>query len=98
MIAFCKFRCMNHKMPIEKGRFHNIDRSLRICTLCNANQLGDEFHYLLNCTYFNTLRNTYIDRIFSIYPNIDKFKKLTNTDNKDSLLKLCKNIFVINKS
>jgi len=63
IIAFC---CMNHKMPIEKGRFHNIERSLRVCILCNTNQLGDKFNYLFNCTYFNTLRNTYIDRIFFI--------------------------------
>jgi len=88
MIAFCKFRCMNNKIRIEKGRFHNIDRSLRSCTFCNTNQLGDEFHVLFYCTYFNTLRNTYIDRNFSIYSNIVKFKNLMNTDNKDFLLKL----------
>ena len=32
---FCKFRTMNHKLPIETGRWHNISRQNRICTLCN---------------------------------------------------------------
>ena len=42
----CKFRCLSHKLPIEKGRFLNIERNERICLLCNKNELGDEFHYL----------------------------------------------------
>ena len=44
----CKFRCLSHKLPIEKGCFLNIERNERICLLCNKNELGDEFHYLLN--------------------------------------------------
>jgi hypothetical protein len=33
----CKFRCGSHKLPIEMGRFCSIDRSERICDLCNSN-------------------------------------------------------------
>ena len=42
----CKFRCSSHKLPIEKGRFLNIERNERICNICNKKELGDEFHYL----------------------------------------------------
>ena len=35
-IALSKFRCVNHKLPIEKGRFVGIVRDDRICNLCNS--------------------------------------------------------------
>ena len=48
----CRFRCSSHKLPIEKGRFLSIDRSERICTLCNKHKMSDEFHYLFYCSHF----------------------------------------------
>ena len=33
--SFVKFRTTKHRLPIETGRWRNIDRSLRFCTLCN---------------------------------------------------------------
>jgi hypothetical protein len=56
MYNMCKFRCGSHKLPIEMGRFFSIDRSERICDLCNKEELGDEFHYLFNCTFFKDER------------------------------------------
>lgn len=44
-----KFRTSNHRLPIEVGRWNNLKRHERICNLCNNNQIGDEFHYLLEC-------------------------------------------------
>ena len=61
-ITLCKFRTTNHRLIIETGRWHNIDRDDRICTLCNAGLIGDEFHYLLECTYFNDDRKTFLGR------------------------------------
>jgi hypothetical protein len=29
LFEFCKFRTLNHKLPIEYGRWHNIARNLR---------------------------------------------------------------------
>ena len=52
----CRFRIMNHKLPIEKGRFINIERNQRVCHLCNNGLLGDEYHYLMECSYFNNDR------------------------------------------
>ena len=45
-IVFTKFRCRNHKLPIETGSHNNIPRQLRICQKCNSHSIGDEFHYL----------------------------------------------------
>lgn len=44
-----KFRTSNHRLPIEVGRWNNLQRHERICNLCNNNQIGDEYHYLLEC-------------------------------------------------
>ena len=46
----CKFRRCNIKLPIEIGRWNNTRREERKCNLCNTNDLGDEFHYVLAVT------------------------------------------------
>ena len=44
-----KFRCSNHKLAIEKGRYSGIDRNLRYCDMCYLDVLGDEYHILFEC-------------------------------------------------
>ena len=39
--AFCNYRCLNHRLPIEQGRFWSVDRDDRICDICNLNNIGD---------------------------------------------------------
>ena len=46
-----KVRCRNHKLPIEIGYHHNVERILRICTKYNINEVGDEFRYIFNCPF-----------------------------------------------
>ena len=41
-IPITRFKATNHRLPIERGRWENIERSQRFCTLCNRNALGDE--------------------------------------------------------
>ena len=33
--AICKLRLSSHVLPVEQGRYKNISRSERYCTLCN---------------------------------------------------------------
>jgi hypothetical protein len=54
VLTLCKFRTTNHKLPIEQGRWNNIQRENRKCNLCNLEEIGDEFPYILNCPYFKT--------------------------------------------
>ena len=44
-----KFRCSNHKLAIETGRYSGIDRNLRYCDMCNLDVLGDEYHFFFEC-------------------------------------------------
>ena len=76
-----RVRTSNHNLPIETGRWYNIELDDHKCPLCSANTLGDEFHYLLECSYFNTQRQKYIDKRFYKRPNMLLFKSLlTNQD------------------
>ena len=50
--VLCKFRCGSHILPIACGRVFGIDRDERLCELCDHSELGDEFHYRCNCTFF----------------------------------------------
>ena len=59
-IALCKFRASNHKLPIVTGRFDKIKKEDRTCPLCSLNEVGDEFHYTFQCSYFNKERRTFL--------------------------------------
>ena len=45
-----KFRLASHKLPVEALRYGEISREDRKCTICSMNKVGDEWHYLTECT------------------------------------------------
>ena len=47
-------------LSIETGRYHHIDRNNRICSLCNMNILENEYHFVLVCPLYSTIRDKYI--------------------------------------
>ena len=72
---FIHFRlCKNH-LPVEKGRWLGIPRNERVYRLCNAIQLGDAFHYLFSCPFFQGTRRTYIGHVNCSNPSIFTLKK-----------------------
>ena len=91
-INLTKFRTSNHKLPIEKGRYSNLPRNERHCTLCNSDQVGDEYHFLLECTELNELRNAHIPRYYTFRPNFHKYAQLMSSSNRKTRLSLCKYI------
>ena len=95
MFALCKFKCANHKLPIVTGRYNGLPIDERTCTLCNTNEIGDEFHYLYKCVYFNDLRVKYLKRYYYTHPNMYKTEKLFNVENKKETLNLSKFIYHI---
>ena len=86
------FRSLNHRFPIELGRFCGIRRDDRICELCSLNRIGDEYHYMLECSYFHDLRNKYLPGDLFASPNIIKFQKVmsANDNDRDLLSKVAK--------
>ena len=96
-ILLCKFRCSNFKLPIETGRWFGIPREQRICTLCDFHKIGDEFHYVFECTQkeIKEARIKYFSNSFTCRPNIEKFKLLFTTTNCSALKKLCKFLLIV---
>ena len=60
-LVFCKFRTVNHRLSNECGRWQNLERENRKCNLWNSD-IGDEFHYILKCPFFENGRKTNIKK------------------------------------
>ena len=72
-----KLRTSSHKLNIETGRYKKIDRSDRICKMCNCGTPETEEHFLLYCTSFFSVRNEFASKLES--NNID-FSNMSVTD------------------
>ena len=83
-----RFRCRNHKLPIEAGCRHGVLRENRICTYCNV-EVGDGFHYLFKCSHFNDIQKRSINCFYSRAPNSLKVELLMNVQNEVKMEKLC---------
>ena len=92
-IALTKLRTSNHKLPVEKGRYANLPRDQRFCTLCNTDQMGDEYHFLLECPSLADLRTRFIPRYYSAHPNFFKYSELLTLNKKKETLNLSKFAF-----
>lgn len=94
-ISMFKFRTDNHKFPVETGRWNDIEYRERKCTLCDSGDVGDNFHYLLICSYFKSQRNLYVDKKYFRRPNILKYKELLSSSDKITLEKLSKFVKIL---
>jgi len=88
--ALCKFKCVNHYMPIVTGRYANIPYEERICTICQTNDIGDEFHYLFVCEKFAIERSRHIKRYYYMSPNMYKLTQLFESSDFEEMLNLAK--------
>ena len=79
-------------MPIEWGRFVGTLTVDRICELYFLNKTGDEFHYLLECSYFEDARRIYLPRNLLATPNVDTFRSIISEDTQRrfKVAKFCK--------
>ena len=96
-INMIRFRTGNHKLPIEIGRWNNVDIDDRKCNLCTSNSIGDEFHYLLQCPYFKQDRLRLIPACYWERPNILKYRNLLCSNNETCLVNLSKFMGIIMK-
>jgi hypothetical protein len=53
--AFCKIRISAHSLMIEIGRYKNLETEERVCKLCITLKFEDEYHFLIDCLYINTM-------------------------------------------
>ena len=94
-IPLIKFRTSNYRLPIETRRWENIPINERKCTICDKNDLGDNFYCLFICLYFTNDRIDLLKPYYYRRPYIIKYKDLLSSKNKNILLKLSKFVQVI---
>ena len=77
-INLCKFRCRNSKIPVIVLGYsiQNIPYENRLCTICDLNEIGDEYHYIMKCIFFLNSRQRYIKNNIWLNPNYSKFSDL----------------------
>jgi len=95
-IKLARFRTTNNSLPVNRLRFENVPRAERLCTKCQVGEIGDEFHYLFCCPYFNAKRKECLPPYFLRRPNAIKFNELFNAKKK-TLLKLVHFVEYLNR-
>ena len=80
-------RLKSHLLRIETGRHgqNRIDRSERICQVCDTGDLEDEYHFVLACAAYNELRVKYINMHFRHNPSVFKFLQLMNSSDTTTI-------------
>ena len=70
--SLTRLRLSAHHLPIELGRYKNIHKSERLCTLCSINTIGTETHTLFECTntYIKEQRDIMLKSICAILPQL----------------------------
>ena len=96
-INMFKFRCRNIKIPVVVwgNEERNTPYAVRLCTKCTMGVTGDEYHYILECPFFQTQRQNYLSNQYYVNPNMEKFSRLFQEKNDDALMNLAKLITVI---
>ena len=89
MRYYCKFRTGNTKLPFIQGRYNNIDREDRICSLCNSG-IGDEYHYIFICSHFDQERNSLLNNDYLHNHNNAKMHSLFNSTTVTDTKKLAR--------
>ena len=96
LFLLCHFRTSNNRLPIEFGRWQNINRENRVCNLCQGRELGDTFQCLFECTEFIHDRARLIPQKYRYSSNIVKYCALMCSNSVVDLSKLCKFIKIVN--
>ncbi|KAL4240483.1 hypothetical protein ACF0H5_001275 [Mactra antiquata] len=77
-----RLRVSSHSLYVESGRWvkpNPIPFNERICSACN--KLEDEYHFILECSLYNDIRDRYIPRYYINRPSMFKFITLITNEN-----------------
>ena len=83
-----KLRTCCHKLHIETGRYKKQAREERKCTICNADEIETEKHFLLNCETLSNIRVKLFQNVQNYHVNFfdahdtTKLSVLLNPDEK----------------
>ena len=84
-----KLRSGSLKLYLETGRYDNIPRDNRICRCCKMNNIEDEYHFVLICPAYRTLRCNFLPKYYCSWPNTRKLIFLLQAGSKSLTKNLC---------
>ena len=89
ILIFC-IRTSLLGIPVTLGRYDQTSYDQRACNICNSGDIGDEYHFLLECQLLHEIRNKHLPEYFWKYPNKYKFRLLLNSKNISLISKVAK--------
>lgn len=89
LFSMVEFRIGSPSLDCNNRRNLQFPRQDRLCRMCNRQEVGDEFHFLFQCTLLDEIRLAYIPRFYRIRPNVFKMETLL-TSRRTVLLKVAK--------
>ena len=95
-----QLRLSSHEILIEEGRYRNINRNDRKCLACHLNEIEVEFHFILICLLYASLRKQVIKKYYYVKPSVLKLIELLNINNQsllNSLALFCQKGFKLRK-
>ena len=92
-----RIRLSSHNLNIETGRYRHESRTDRRCTLCDLDDLEDEFHFILKCPFYNDLRVTLIKPYYLRRTSVFKLIELLSTRNLKELRNLGRFLYLADK-
>ena len=77
-----------HRLEIGADRWGRTYKPVqeRLCN--NYNRLEDEYHFVMECSLYNSLRRKYIDQVYWHRPSLYKFVNLITSDNTGTITNL----------
>ena len=92
-LTMLKFRCRNNKLPAVIC--NQINGENQICSLCDRNDAGDEFHVLLVCPFFRDERKKLLAKYVFLNPNTQTIACIMSTKSRVKLMDLIKFVRII---
>jgi hypothetical protein len=72
------------------GRYNNTPRESRLCLCCNMNVVENQYHFVLVCPAYRSVRTHFLQTYYCSWPNIYKLEHLLKAANKNLTIKLYK--------
>ena len=87
--AICNFRTNNTRIPKVTGRYKGLERSERMCNICDSHCVGDEYHVLFECKNVNVMyyRKKYLPKYYVYSPSKIKLILLLRSNNPGVIAK-----------
>ena len=60
-------------------------REKRLCSLCNKEEVGDEYHYVMVGPLFQAARDEFFPKYFRKKPSVFKFLQMVDSNNATTL-------------